>query len=328
MADQQTLRIGYVPEHYLTPLHLALRSTAATGNLPFKISLTPFPSGTGHMITSLRSNEIDIAIGLTEGWVAGLAGKQQVANGGDGGYRIVGHWVDNPLRWAIVTGRERHEINGVADLKDQRVGISRPGSGSHIMSYVLAQQQGWKPDSLTSVPLGPFGALRNGVTGLDETKPGQAPSPTAEFFMWEEFTTKPYFHVTAEKPSPPLKKIGEIYTPWPSWMIVASTAVFPFPGSENDARLEALFKALDQGIQEFEADTAKAVKLLGTGELGCTYNQEDATDWLKDVKFTSKTRGVDSGVITGVVDVLKVAGVIDPALSNDEAIQRVIGIHR
>lgn len=196
------------------------------------------------------------------------------------------------------------------------------------MSYVLAQQQGWKADSLTSVPLGPFGALRNGVTGQDEQKPDQAPSPTAEFFMWEEFTTKPYFHATGDKPNPPLKKIGEIYTPWPSWLIVASTRLFPFPGSENDARLDALFKALDQGIKAFEADTTNAIKLLGTGELGCTYNQEDGNDWLKDVKFTNSTRGVDSKVITGVVDVLKVADVIDPALSNDEAIQRVIGIHR
>lgn len=201
-------------------------------------------------------------------------------------------------------------------------------SGSQIMSYVLAQQQGWKADSLTSVPLGPFGALRNGVTGKDEEKPDQPPNPTAEFFMWEEFTTKPYFHVTAEKPNPPLKKIGEIYTPWPSWMIVASTALFPFPGSESDPRLDALFKALDQGIKAFQADTTNAIKLLGTGELGCTYNQEDGNDWLKDVKFTNSTRGVDSKVITAVVDVLKVAGVIDSGLSNDEALQRVIGVHR
>ena len=107
-------------------MHLALRSPAVA-SLPFKIALTPFPSGTGHMITSLRGNEIDIAIGLTEGWVAGLAGKQQAQNTGDGGYKVVGHWVDNPLRWAIVTGRNRDNINGVADLKDQRVGVSRLG---------------------------------------------------------------------------------------------------------------------------------------------------------------------------------------------------------
>lgn len=201
-----------------------------------------------------------------------------------------------------------------------------PSSGSHIMSFVLAQQQGWKSDSLTSVPLGPFGALRSGVTGLNEAKPDQAPNPTAEFFMWEHFTTKPYFHPTTEKPNPPLKKIGEIFTPWPSWMIVASTAMFPDP--EKDARLQSLFQALDQGIKEFEADTAQVIKLLGTGELGCTYIEEDATEWLKDVKFTNGIRGVDAKVIEGVVDVLKVAGVIDTGMSNGEAIQRVIGISR
>lgn len=113
-------------EHYLTPLHLALRSSAVS-SLPYKIALTPFPSGTGHMITSLRGNEIDIAIGLTEGWVAGLTGKTQPQNPAEGGYKIVGHWVDNPLRWAIVTGRNRDNINGVPDLKDQRVGVSRLG---------------------------------------------------------------------------------------------------------------------------------------------------------------------------------------------------------
>lgn len=46
------------------------------------------------MITSLRSGEIDVGIGLTEGWVAGL-GKEDIE--GDGGYRIVGTYVDTPL---------------------------------------------------------------------------------------------------------------------------------------------------------------------------------------------------------------------------------------
>ncbi|KAJ5609442.1 hypothetical protein N7528_010009 [Penicillium herquei] len=325
MASVPVIRIGYVPEHYLTPLHLALGSQAIA-SLPFKVVATPFPSGTGHMITSLRSNEIDIGIGLTEGWVAGLTGKQQAQSSGDGGYKIIGQWVENPLRWAIVTGRNRDEINGVPDLKDSRVGVSRLGSGSHIMSFVLAQQQGWNPEALSFVPLGPFGSLRNGVTGEDETKPDEAPNPTAEFFMWEHFTTKPYFHPTDEKSNPPLKKIGEIFTPWPSWMMVASTALFPNP--ERDDRLTQLFHALDLGIRNFEADTDNVVRLLGTGELGCTYIKEDATEWLKDVKFVNHIRGVDPDVINGVVNVLKVAGVIDPAMNNHEAVKRVIGIHR
>lgn len=80
------------------------------------------------MITSLRQNEIDVAIGLTEGWVAGLVGKTQLETGGkDGGYKIAGQWVETPLRWAIVTGRDRNEIQGVSDLKGGRVGVSRLG---------------------------------------------------------------------------------------------------------------------------------------------------------------------------------------------------------
>jgi len=195
-------------------------------------------------------------------------------------------------------------------------------SGSHIMSFVLAQQQGWSADSLTPNVLGPFQALRNGVTG--DEQPSQ--TPTAEFFMWEHFTTKPFFHPTPENPKPPLKKFGEIFTPWPSWLIASSTSTFPDP--ESDERLQQLFQALDKGIQEFEANQAQVVKLLGTGELGCTYIQEDATEWLKDVKFTNTTRGIDSKLVENVVDVLKIAGVIDTSMSNDEAINRVVGIKR
>lgn len=82
------------------------------------------------MITSLRGDEIDIAIGLTEGWVAGLVGKEQMAKNdgaGAGGYKMIGQWVETPLRWAIVTGSDRDEIQGVEDLKGGRVGVSRLG---------------------------------------------------------------------------------------------------------------------------------------------------------------------------------------------------------
>jgi len=84
----KALRIGYVPEHFSTPLHYAKH------HFGLSVELHAFPSGTGHMITSLRSGEIDIGIGLTEGWVAGL-GKEGIE--GDGGYRIVGTYVETPL---------------------------------------------------------------------------------------------------------------------------------------------------------------------------------------------------------------------------------------
>ena len=86
--SSQPLRIGYVPEHFSTPLHFAQK------HYGLDATLIPFPSGTGHMITAIRGGEIDAAIGLTEGWIAGL-GREDLE--GDGGYRLVGTYVDTPL---------------------------------------------------------------------------------------------------------------------------------------------------------------------------------------------------------------------------------------
>ncbi len=82
------LRVGFVPEHFSAPIHFAKK------HFGLEADLVPFPSGTGHMITALRAGDIDVGIGLTEGWVAGL-GKEDVA--GDGGYRLVGTFVETPL---------------------------------------------------------------------------------------------------------------------------------------------------------------------------------------------------------------------------------------
>ncbi|WEW56103.1 hypothetical protein PRK78_001538 [Emydomyces testavorans] len=336
---EQKKNIAIKLKHYLTPLHLAARS--AFLSLPFKVSLKPFPAGTGHMISSLRQNEIDIGIGLTEGWIAGLVGKEQIEKGADadGGYKVVGQWVETPLRWAIVTGSKRDGITGVEDLKGGRVGRIReclmadvgllfPTSGSHIMSFVLAKQQNW-PASTPLIPviLGPFASLRDGVMGTNPSQPDAPSNPTADFFMWEQFTTKPYFDVTSTTPAPPLKKIGEIFTPWPSWHIAASTSTFLRP--EDDARLSQLLMALDKGIAAFEADTAHVISLLGTGELGCTYSKEDATEWLKDVRFVKDgTKGVQRDIVENVVGILKDAGVVPNEVGNDEAVRRVAGILR
>lgn len=312
----KVIRIGFVPEHYLLPLHFCAKHSLFPANL--QISLVPFPSGTGHMITSLRSKEIDLCIGLTEGWVAGLLNQDNYKKSSqEKGYSIVGSWVSTPLRWAIVTGRNRDDISSVDDLKQHgHVGVSRIGSGSHIMAYVLAQQEGWlhqggaDSKDLTLVPLGPFKDLRDGVT-----------SSSADFFMWEHFTTKPWFHA----PDSELKKIGEIYTPWPSWHITASSHTFPDP--KNDATLKQLFDAFDKGIAMFNNDTDQGIKMLGNGEAQCHYSEEDGKEWLKGVKFVDGSRGVSEDVMKSVVEVLKTANVIAPEVQIHEG-DGVVGIER
>lgn len=182
------------------------------------------------------------------------------------------------------------------------------GSGSHIMAFVLADQKGWlrqekddKSEGLVIHPLGPFKDIRDGVTGKD----GQP--PVADFFMWEHFTTKPYF----DGDKTPLKHIGEIYTPWPSWHIAASTSTFPEPAS--DPKLLKLFDCFDRGIRDFNKDPESAINRLVQGEFGCQYSETDAMDWMVSVTFFDKTKGVDPKTMEGVVKLLEKAGVIEPS---------------
>ena len=61
--------------------------------------------------------------------------------------------------WAISTGADRPDITSVDSLKGGRIGVSRIGSGSYVMGFVLADKHGWldqqqqkKPFSDTVVP--------------------------------------------------------------------------------------------------------------------------------------------------------------------------------
>ena len=88
------------------------------------------------MISALQDDEIDVGIGLTEGWVAGLGlGKRRGASGGtkkeEAGYKLVGTYVETPLCWAISTGgsgtQQGERVKDVEGLKGARMGVSRVG---------------------------------------------------------------------------------------------------------------------------------------------------------------------------------------------------------
>lgn len=157
-----------------------------------------------------------------------------------------------------------------------------------MMGFVLADQQGWlTPSSATppfeNIPLQTFAALRDGVN-----------NSTADFFMWEHFTSKRYFDNKS------IKRIGEIYTPWSSWKIVAA--------DEKDERLAGMFEKIDQGIKYYEENKEEAVTYISTA---LDYSEEDARDWLRTVEFAHGVKGVKTEVIEKTVGVLKKAGVLD-----------------
>jgi ABC-type nitrate/sulfonate/bicarbonate transport system substrate-binding protein len=245
------------------------------------------------MVTALQAGDIDIGVGLTEGWIAAL-GKAQ-ASKEDAGFRVVGTYVETPLCWAISTGAKRDELKGIPDLKGKKVGVSRIGSGSYVMSFVLADQQGWLDTTSDSPPfpvepLNTFANLRDGVN-----------DSTADFFMWEHFTSKRYYD------NGEIKRIGEIYTPWSSWKIVAKNDLLHSTKPEPKDELEDVLAKINKGVRHFEENQEEAVQYISTK---LDYSEEDAREWLKTVKFAKDVRGVDKQVVGKTVGILQKAGVL------------------
>ncbi|VBB74951.1 Putative protein of unknown function [Podospora comata] len=292
--NSQPLKIGFVPEHFSTPIYFAHK------HFGLDAELIPFPSGTGHMITAIRAGEIDVAIGLTEGWIAGL-GKTEQTEENDGGYRLVGTFVETPLCWAISTGNQRPEIQSVDSLKGGKIGVSRIGSGSYVMGYVLADQRAWLVPTTgvgtSAESASPYSDFV--VFNTFENLRKAVNDGTADFFMWEHFTSKKYYD------NGEIRRVGEIYTPWSSWKIVASTKLVK--GTALDGRVDDLLEKLNKGIRHFNENPEEAVEYISTN---LDYSEEDAREWLKTVKFPERTQGVDLNVVRSTIDILNKAGVL------------------
>ena len=178
------------------------------------------------------------------------------------------------------------------------------------MGFVLADQQGWLSPSSSppfeNVPLQTFEKLRQGVN-----------DSTVDFFMWEHFTSKRYYD------NGEIKRIGEIYTPWPSWQIVASSALLKSINGTGDSRLTDLFEKIDKGVAYLDQHHREAIEYIGT-ELD--YSKADAGVWLTTVRFASRTEGVNISVIEKTIDVLKKAGVLaDTGMQAEEMIGKHSG---
>ncbi|ORZ22334.1 hypothetical protein BCR42DRAFT_345107 [Absidia repens] len=234
------------------------------------------------MTSKLEDKSLDVAIALTEGLVAGISKGQDW-------YKIVGTYVDAPLCWAISTGQEsRH--HSIDTLHKSNCGISRYGSGSQIMAYVLADQQGWlnnnkEEDPMTFSVLNNFKAMRDSVN--DES---------TDFFMWELFTTKPY-HDSKE-----VRCIGKITPPWPAFLFAAHVDVLDAP--ELPRLLQAIQKATTLFMDQKDDESIKhIIRILD-------YQEEDVRNWFKTVHYAPDHAGISQRALQVTVSTLQKAGVI------------------
>lgn len=191
----KTLRIAGVPEHFNLPWKKVVSSQpfAAKG---IQLNWTDESRGSGQMNKALRDDETDLAIVLTESFL------KDFEEGNPS--RIIGFHVKSPLNWGIhISGKS--PIENLNQIENPKFLISRKGSGSHLMAFVLAQREGWDPKSLE------FKIVGNLDGALEAMNP-----EIPEMFLWEKYTTKPWV-ISGE-----FKRIGEVPSPWPCFVLVAS----------------------------------------------------------------------------------------------------------
>lgn len=308
MASTSTprpLRIGYIPEHFASPLLLLARSSWGQQH----VSLVPCPSGTGQILTAFREGTIDVAIALTEALVTGIARKTA---GEHTDVKLVGSYVRSSLVWAVIAGSKQTTYNSIDDLKNSTLGISRLGSGSQIMGSVMALQRDWPQSALQYAIKDTFQGLRDSLN-----------DGSTSAFMWETFTTKPYFD------SGEVRKIGEVPTPWPSWSIAANSK-----GENYELeKLDGFLERLEASIHDFTSPASfeqNAPRSFIVNEL--SYKPEDVDTWLRTIRWagdqrpnhasntvevgqTTSTRTVSRQALVETVKTLRLAGV----LSEEEA---------
>lgn len=226
----KTIKVGGVPEHFNRPWHRCIENNNFK-DAGVNVSWQEIPEGTGAMCKALKDGDLDVAVILTEGIT------RDIINGNES--RIIQEYIGSPLIWGIHVDA-RSSYKNIKDLKNKKAAISREGSGSHLMAYVNAQHLGWNTDELQ------FEIINNLDGAIEALK-----NDTAQYFMWEHFTTKPLvddeiFRLVADCP-----------TPWPCFVIAASKNAIENSSDE----LKTMLSVLNAETKDFKLQKEIDVEL-------------------------------------------------------------------
>ena len=248
-----TIKIAGVPEHFNLPWHLSIENGEFQAN-EIDLQWTDVPEGTGKLCQMLRNCETDIAVILTEGII-----KDIVAGNPS---KIVQIYVESPLIWGIhVAVNSKYKT--LSDLENTKVAISRLGSGSQLMAYVNANNQGWKSQNLQF-------EIINTIDGAVEA----LTKGTADYFMWERFMTKPLVDKGI------FRRIGDCPTPWPCFVIAVRNEI-----------LEKHPEIVTKILEIINAKTSNFKEILNIDNvLANKYHQkiEDIQEWLSLTEWSQK----------------------------------------
>lgn len=275
LSKQHPIRIAGVPEHFNLPWRLAIEKGLFTeASVP--VEYQEFPGGTGAMTKALRNKELDIAIVLTEGIVA------DIVKGNPS--KIVKPYVNSPLIWGIHTAAASG-LHGVEEMRGKTYAISRFGSGSHLMAIVDAVQRGWDPVEMGFALVGNLNGARESLN-----------AGTSQIFFWERFMTQPYVD-TGE-----FRRIGELLTPWPCFMIAVRDEILETRKDEVKTILDII--NLEAATLQKSPVAAKTISERYQLKLPDVQTWLSKTDWNTDFSISNET-------ITTVLSSLHRANVIE-----------------
>jgi len=249
--QKMTLRVGGVPEHFNLPWKLCIES-GSLSEKDIDVTWTDFYSGTGAMVQALNEGNVDVATLLTEGAVAALAKD-------DSQFELYSFYTKTPLIWGVHVPAET-EIKTLSDIKDSTFVISRYGSGSHLMAYLLAESLGLNIDKLK------FKIINN----LDGARQ-QFRSGGNYVFLWEKFMTKPYVD------NGEMLRLSDFPTPWSCFVTCVRKSI-----------LNSHKKQIDRVMQNV-LQTANELKTSPLAEklIAREYQLEipDVRNWLKTIEW-------------------------------------------
>lgn len=292
MVELKKIRLAGVPEQAFIPIKLA-QETGVFADLGIDVEFVETPEGTGKLLTLVESGEVDLALTVTDGFIAGKAKGREVS--------LCGTYISSPLVWACSVG-VNSKLENMERMASQvaktgeanvRWGVSRMGSGSHTMGVYASTNMSIPSKNLDFVVADNFKGLRDGAN-----------ADLFDAFLWEHFTSKPYW-------SEDIKHIGDVPTPWPAFSFVqgknlaGATSVTPEDVSDK------LFPGIAEGVKLFtKGDDAIIERICREHK----HTEEDARLWLSRVVYAvsdpAAPMAIDASHYSNSVDIMKSVGLV------------------
>ena len=189
---------------------------------------------------------------------------------------------------------EKSTYKELSDLKGQRAAISRFGSGSHLMAYVNALEQGW--DAAKDLKFEVVKDLNGAVEALT--------NENADYFVWEKFTTKPLVDQQT------FRRLGDCPTPWPCFVIAVRDE---FIANEKETLLAVL-----EVINSITASFKDIPEIDGIISKRYEQKNEDVKNWLALTEWSQKN--IDPSTVGAVQNQLIKLDIISKKLPYNQLI--------